>query len=554
MASEYSTSLKLELIGNGDQSGVWGTTTNTNLGTLIEQAITGVVGITMANANYTLSSFNGVSDEARNAVLVVGGTCNATYSVIAPLVEKLYTVVNDTTGGFPILIRGSSGANVSVPNGATIPVYCDGTDFFSAEINASTGNVTINGNAVVTGTLQTNQSATIGKSITGTYSQSGTAVTVTSTAHGLAVGNSIYTDPTSGTGVPGTYSVATVTGPNTFTYTAGTSLTTSGNITVRAIGNLVVYGTAEMGATSIYGTLYANQDVTIGKTLSGTYAQSGTTVTVTASSHGLVVGNSVVVDITSGTGVDGTYTITSVPTANTFKYTAGTSLTTSGNVTLTTNSDLAVTGNVSATGNVSVTGNTVITGNISANVATFAGDSAFNSTGAVKMSSGTTAQRPTPNTGMFRFNSSTTAFEGFATSAGVTISSITNVTTTATLTTATAHFLNTGAYVIVSGATPAAYNGTFIITVVDSTSFTYTMASDPGASASPVGSYISGTWGSIGGAATGGGTDQVFVLNDQVVTTSYTIPTGKNASSAGPITIDTGATVTVPTDSTWVIV
>jgi hypothetical protein len=548
MASTYSTSLKLELIGNGDQSGVWGTTTNTNLGTLIEQAITGVVGITMTDANYTLTSFNGVSDEARNAVLVVSGTNTDTRSVIAPLVEKLYTVVNDTTGGFPILIRGSSGANVSVPNGATIPVYCDGTDFFSAEINASTGNVTINGNAVVTGTLQTNQSATIGKSITGTYSQSGTAVTVTSAAHGLAVGNSIYTDPTSGTGVPGTYSVATVTGPNTFTYTAGTSLTTSGNINVRAIGNLVVYGTAEMGATSIYGTLYANQDVTIGKTLSGTYAQSGTTVTVTASSHGLVVGNSVVVDITSGTGVDGTYTITSVPTANTFKYTAGTSLTTSGNVSLTTNSDLAVTGNVS------VTGATTLTGNLAANVATFAGDSAFNSTGAVKMSSGTTGQRPTPVTGMFRFNSTTTAFEGFATSAGVTISSITNVTTTATLTTATAHGLNTGAYVIVSGATPAAYNGTFTITVVDSTSFTYTMLSNPGASASPVGSYISGTWGSIGGAATGGGTDQVFVLNDQTVTTSYTIPTGKNASSAGPITIDTGVTVTVSTDSNWVIV
>jgi len=548
MASTYSTSLKLELIGNGDQSGVWGTTTNTNLGTLIEQAITGVQPIVMADANYTLTSFNGVSDEARNAVLLVTGTNTATRDVIAPLVEKLYTVVNNTTGGFPIIIRGSSGANVSVPNGATIPVYCTGADFFSAEVNASTGNVTINGNAVVRGTLQTNQSANIGKSITGTYSQSGTAVTVTSSAHGLIVGNSIFTDPTTGTGVPGTYTVATVTGPNTFTYTAGTSLTTSGNITIRAVGNLAVYGTTDIvGNTAIYGTLYANQDVTIGKTLSGTYSQSGTTVTVTASSHGLLVGNSVVVDITSGTGVDGTYTITSVPTANTFKYTAGTSLTTSGNVSLTTNSDLAVTGNVS------VTGATTLTGNLAANVATFAGNSSFNSTGAVKMSSGTTAQRPTPTTGMFRFNSTTTAFEGFATSPGVTISSITRVTTTATLTTSTPHLLNTGAYVIVSGATPAAYNGTFVITVVNSTSFTYTMASDPGASASPVGSYISGTWGSIGGAATGGGTDQVFVLNDQTVTTSYTIPTGKNASSAGPIEIDTGVTVTVPTGSSWIV-
>jgi hypothetical protein len=69
--------------------------------------------------------------------------------------------------------------------------------------------------------------------LSGTYSQSGTTVTVTATAHGLIVGSSIYSDITSGTGVDGTYTVATVTDVDTFTYTAGTSLTTSGNITLR---------------------------------------------------------------------------------------------------------------------------------------------------------------------------------------------------------------------------------------------------------------------------------------------------------------------------------
>jgi hypothetical protein len=54
--------------------------------------------------------------------------------------------------------------------------------------------------------------------------------------------------------------------------------------------------------------------------------------------------------------------------------------------------------------------------------------------------------------------------------------------------------------------------------------------------------------------ATGGGTDSVFYLNDQYVTTSYTIPVGKNAVTAGPIQINTGATVTISTDSTWVVV
>lgn len=66
--------------------------------------------------------------------------------------------------------------------------------------------------------------------------------------------------------------------------------------------------------------------------------------------------------------------------------------------------------------------------------------------------------------------------------------------------------------------------------------------------------YNGTAWSAVGGGATGGGGDQVFVLNDQYVTVNYTIPTGKNASSAGPITINTGVDVTVSTDSTWVIV
>ena len=98
MSSTYSTSLKLELIGNGDQSGTWGTTTNNNLGTLLEQAIVGQTTITMANADYTLSNYNGTSDEARNAVVVITGNQNATYNVICPAVQKLYKVYFDLVG------------------------------------------------------------------------------------------------------------------------------------------------------------------------------------------------------------------------------------------------------------------------------------------------------------------------------------------------------------------------------------------------------------------------------------------------------------------------
>jgi hypothetical protein len=169
---------------------------------------------------------------------------------------------------------------------------------------------------------------------------------------------------------------------------------------------------------------------------------------------------------------------------------------------------------------------------------------------------GTTAQRPaTPQNGDIRYNTTTVQYEGFSTvAAQTTISTLTNVTTTATATTVANHNLQTGNYLTITGCTPAAYNGSFSITVTGDTTFTYTMLSNPGGSATVVGTYTAGIWTQIGGGATGTGNNQVFVLNDQTVTASYAIPTGKNASSAGPITIATGVTVTVPTDSTWVIV
>ena len=61
------------------------------------------------------------------------------------------------------------------------------------------------------------------------------------------------------------------------------------------------------------------------------------------------------------------------------------------------------------------------------------------------------------------------------------------------------------------------------------------------------------SWGSIGGGATGGGTDQIFYLNGQTVTTNYSIPSGQNAGTFGPISVAGGITVTVPSGSTWTV-
>ena len=65
--------------------------------------------------------------------------------------------------------------------------------------------------------------------------------------------------------------------------------------------------------------------------------------------------------------------------------------------------------------------------------------------------------------------------------------------------------------------------------------------------------YQGGAWGQLGGGATGGGGDEVFVENARVVTVNYTLSTGKSAESVGPVTINSGVTVTIPSDERWVI-
>ena len=124
MASTYSTSLRIQLIGTGEQSGVWGSTTNSNLGTIIEQAITGVQTISLSGTSLTLTSLNGVPDQARNAVLIFTGTPSGTFTVTTPAVPKLYTIFNNTTGGYGIVITSGSGSTITIPNGSTYAVYC----------------------------------------------------------------------------------------------------------------------------------------------------------------------------------------------------------------------------------------------------------------------------------------------------------------------------------------------------------------------------------------------------------------------------------------------
>lgn len=136
MASTYSTNLKLELIGNNDQAGTWGNTTNTNLGTLLEQAISGYVTQAVSDnpaTPTTLTIPNGASGVARNMFIEFTGTLTASRDVIVPSNKKLYFIYNNTTGGFGITVKVSGQPGVSVANGDRVTLVSNGTDIMYAQ-------------------------------------------------------------------------------------------------------------------------------------------------------------------------------------------------------------------------------------------------------------------------------------------------------------------------------------------------------------------------------------------------------------------------------------
>jgi len=161
MPSTYSTNLKIELIALGEQVGTWGTTTNGNLGTALEQAIVGRVTVSFAsdaNKTLTLSNTNAAQDaRALFLNLTSAVSLTATRDLIVPAINKNYIVKNATTGSQSIRVI-VAGVGVTIPNGRTALIYNDGTDItyqfdYAGDLNvaslASTGDGTFSGTGQV---------------------------------------------------------------------------------------------------------------------------------------------------------------------------------------------------------------------------------------------------------------------------------------------------------------------------------------------------------------------------------------------------------------------
>ena len=149
MASTYSD-LKIELIATGEQSGSWGTTTNTNLGTALGEAITGSADVAFSSADVTLTlTDTNNAQSARNLRLNLTGTSGGARNLILGSgcqIEKLYLVNNGLADA--VTVKNTTGTGIAVPAGKSTFVYNNGTDvvdavsYFSGTLVSSAATIT----------------------------------------------------------------------------------------------------------------------------------------------------------------------------------------------------------------------------------------------------------------------------------------------------------------------------------------------------------------------------------------------------------------------------
>jgi hypothetical protein len=323
MASTYSPNLRIELIGTGDQAGTWGNTTNSTDQYVLESAITGYQVVTVNSTSQALTYVNGSTTSASSNQAIFAflrldaGTVSVNFNVYTPPNPKSYVFFNNTSYSATIYNSTAigntvaAGLGVTIPAGAIISVWSDGTNVRAANTQTA-GNFQVNGNLTITGNdteIGNFYAAGVFRAFTSatfTGSISGTTLTVTAVASGvLFQGMSI-----SGTGIAAATStnltnpLGTTNGSATVTvsqtahgFTTGTPVTISG---ASAVGGIP--------ATNLNGTF----SITVINSGSYSYTAGATATSTVSLSGGAIVVSTPQTQISgygTGTGGNGTYTV-----------------------------------------------------------------------------------------------------------------------------------------------------------------------------------------------------------------------------------------------------
>lgn len=274
MPSTYSN-LKIELIATGEQTGTWGTTTNTNLGTALEEAITGSATVSFSSADVTISLTNSnASQAARNLRLNLSGTSGGARTLTVPTIEKLYLINNGLADA--CTVKNSTGTGIAVPASKSMFVFNDGTNVVDAVTHLSS--ITLNTDLAIAdggtgasdaGTARTN----LGLGTMAT--QNGTSVSISG---GSATGlSNLTTTNFTASGTATSSGTLAVTGGLTLDGAAGTAgefLTSAG------AGNTPTWGSVSLGTMA---SQNANNVNITGGSITGltTLSTSGGTISAT---------------------------------------------------------------------------------------------------------------------------------------------------------------------------------------------------------------------------------------------------------------------------------
>jgi hypothetical protein len=185
MASTYSN-LKIQLMGTGENSGTWGTVTNTNLGTALEEAIVGSADVTFSSGTVTLSLIDANSSQvARNLRLNLVGTSGGAQNLIVPAIEKAYLINNTCANA--ITVKNSTGTGIAVPAGKTMWVYNTGSNVVDAVTHLSSLTLTTPlANSQTTASASNGASTIVARDASGNFAANMVSANLTGNVTGTA--------------------------------------------------------------------------------------------------------------------------------------------------------------------------------------------------------------------------------------------------------------------------------------------------------------------------------------------------------------------------------